>query len=304
MTLLEYRIFHAVIEQGSFVKAAGVMHMTPSAISHAISSMEESCGFSLFIRGRGGVTMTENAEALYPYIRQVLDADDAVRQNIGEFSDLQKGKVRIGAFDSVCIAWLPQIVREFREEYPGIAMEIYQGTYNDVITWIKNGTVDLGFLSTESTRDLSVRKLYRDRLYCIVPKGFHTRNPGYITPEEMRDQTFVAQGETVDADLRAFLAKYHFNVRASCQVVDDLSTMVLVESGFGISIIPALILERYHGEVDAYPIEPMEYREFGIASLNPQMMPPAVRQMEQFIENFAAKRRLEAPETNRGFLAE
>ena len=39
MTLLEYRIFHTVIEQGSFARAAQVLHLTPSAISHAVSSM-------------------------------------------------------------------------------------------------------------------------------------------------------------------------------------------------------------------------------------------------------------------------
>ena len=62
MTLLEYRIFHTVIEQGSFARAAQVLHLTPSAISHAVSSMEESCGFSLFVRGKGGVSLTRSGE--------------------------------------------------------------------------------------------------------------------------------------------------------------------------------------------------------------------------------------------------
>ena len=55
MTLLEYRIFHTVTQQGSFARAAQILHLTPSAISHAVSSMEESCGFSLFVRGKGGL---------------------------------------------------------------------------------------------------------------------------------------------------------------------------------------------------------------------------------------------------------
>ena len=78
MTLLEYRIFHTVIEQGSFARAAQVLHLTPSAISHAVSSMEEACGFALFVRGKGGVSLTRSGEALYPVIRQVLNADEAL----------------------------------------------------------------------------------------------------------------------------------------------------------------------------------------------------------------------------------
>ena len=299
MTLLEYRIFHTVTQQGSFARAAQILHLTPSAISHAVSSMEESCGFSLFVRGKGGVSLTRSGEALYPVIRQVLSADEALTQTVGELKGVQRGKVRIGAFNSVCVAWLPQLVAEYRVKYPGVEIEIDQGTYDDVIEWIKTGVVDLGFLSTESTRDLAVRPLYRDRLMCVAPRGFKTKTPGVIMPEEMRAETFVVQGDATDADVQAFLAKYRITVRATCRVVDDLSTIAMVESGFG--IMPSLTLERVHGDVETYAIEPMEYREFGIAVLNPQMMAPAVRQMAMFIESFARQKRREAQATNAGF---
>lgn len=291
MTLLEYRIFHTVTQQGSFARAAQILHLTPSAISHAVASMEEACGFALFVRGKGGVSLTQNGETLYPVIRQILNADEALSQTIGELNGVTRGTVRIGAFNSVCMTWLPHIVTTFKKKYPGVHIEIDQGTYDDVIEWIKTGKVDIGFLSTESTRALSVKPLYRDRLMCVVPKGFRTQNLGYITPEEMRGETFVVQGDETDADTQAFLSKYRFSIRTSCRVVDDLSTIAMVESGFGICILPSLILERAHGNVDAYPIEPAEYREFGIAVQNPEMLAPAVRQMMAHIEEYAGQRR-------------
>lgn len=301
MTLLEYRIFHTVIAQGSFARAAQVLHLTPSAISHAVSSMEEACGFALFVRGKGGVSLTRNGEALYPMIRQVLNADEALGQTIDELKGMQRGTVRIGAFNSVCMTWLPELVTGFKKKFPGVEIEINQGTYDDVIQWLKTGVVDIGFLSTHSARDLCVTPLYRDRMMCVVPKGFKTRNPGFITPEEMRQETFVIQGDATDADIQAFLAKYRLTVRASCRVNDDLSTIAMVESGFGICLLPGLILARAQGNVDAYPIEPMEYREFGIAVQNPQMMAPAVRQMAAHIAAFARDRRAENPQTNVDF---
>ena len=288
MTLLEYRIFHTVTQQGSFARAAQILHLTPSAISHAVASMEEACGFTLFVRGKGGVSLTRNGEALYPVIRQILSADEAIMQTIGELNGVTRGTVKIGAFNSVCMTWLPHIVTSYKKKYPGVHIEINQGTYDDVVQWLKTGAVDIGFLSMESARDLTVRPLYRDRLMCVVPKGFKTQNPGYITPEEMRGENFVVQGDETDADIQAFLSKYRFSVRASCRVVDDLSTIAMVESGFGICILPSLILERAHGDVDTYPIEPAEYREFGIAVQNPSMLAPAVRQMMAHIEEYAA----------------
>ncbi len=69
---VEYRIFHTVTQQGSFARAAQILHLTPSAISHAVSSMEESCGFfALCPRARAAFPFTRSGEAL-PVIRQVL----------------------------------------------------------------------------------------------------------------------------------------------------------------------------------------------------------------------------------------
>ncbi len=291
MTLLEYRIFHTVTQQGSFAAAAQALHLTPSAISHAVASMEQACGFQLFVRGRGGVSLTHTGEALYPFIRQVLSAEDGFCRAVDEIRGVERGRVRIGAFNSVCVSWLPHIAGEYRLLHPNVEIEIHQGTYSDVIGWVKGGEVDLGFLSTESTRELTVRPLYRDRLMCMTPRGYRTRSAGIITPDELRDEAFVVQGSAVDADIQAFFAKYQISVRTACRVTDDLSAFAMVESGFGVCILPGLVLEGYRGEAQVLPIEPMEYREFGIALPRQQTMAPAVGAMLQTIERFARRKR-------------
>ena len=291
MTLLEYRVFDTVTQQGSFAGAAQALHLTPSAVSHAIGAMEEACGFQLFVRGRGGVSLTHVGETLYPLIRQVLSADESITRAVDEIKGVQRGKVRIGAFNSVCVSWLPQIAEDYRRRYPGVDIEIHQGTYSDVIEWIKSGVVDLGFLSTQYTRELTIHPLYRDRLMCVTPGTYQPRNPGYITPEELRNETFVVQGSSVDADIQAFLAKYQISAHASCLVTDDLSTFAMVESGFGVCIMPSLVLEGYRGGAKVLPIEPMEYREFVVALPRTQTMAPAVAEMLETIERFAAEQR-------------
>lgn len=52
-----------------------------------------------------------------------------------------------------------------------IEMEIFQGTYDDVSYWIKNGVVDVGFLSVSSAGEIPIVPLYKDSLLCVVPKG-------------------------------------------------------------------------------------------------------------------------------------
>ena len=72
MTLLACQIFSTIAHEGSFARTAEQLHLTPSAISHAVSTMETECGFPLFTRTKSGVTMTAAAENLLPAIQRLL----------------------------------------------------------------------------------------------------------------------------------------------------------------------------------------------------------------------------------------
>lgn len=287
MTLLSYKIFKTVVEQKSLLKASDVMHLTPSAISHAISSMERELGFTLFIRSKSGVQLTSYGENLLPSIRAVLNSEEYLMQEISLFNGLQKGSVKIGTFNSVCTTWMPKIVESFTALYPNINIEIYQGTYDDIAYWIKSGVVDLGFLSTSSAGELSITPLYKDRLVCVVPKGFQPIHTGYITLDDIKGQFFVSQRDSCDADISIFFEKYGLKVRSNCYVVDDQSTIAMVESGFGICIMPELVMKKINYNVNIYPIEPSEYRIIGLSVLKKQVMSPAVAKMfEHIVEKY------------------
>ncbi len=279
MTLFSYEIFDAVARQGSFNKAAQQLHLTPSAISHAIAVMEEELGFALFNRGKSGVTMTSYGASLYPAIRAVLNSDEALKQSVARLNGLEKGKVKLGMFNSVCAYLLPDILRNFKESYPQIEVEVYQGTYDDVKEWLRNGTVDIGFLSDNSAEEFKLTPIMRDQLLCVVPQNWEKPADGVMTPENMREQSFVVQGDATDADVRNFLKKYKIETLRRCHVIDDMSNIAMVEAGVGIAILPKLVVKNCAAKVDIYPIEPAEYRVIGIAVPRANAMAPAVEQM-------------------------
>ena len=160
MTLFSYEIFDAVARQGSFNKAAQQLHLTPSAISHAIAVMEAELGFTLFNRGKNGVTMTSYGASLYPSIRAVLNSDEALQQSIARLNGLEKGKVKLGAFNSICSGLLPSILKGFMAHYPQIEVEVYQGTYDDVKEWLRTGQVDIAFLSNNCREEFVLTELF------------------------------------------------------------------------------------------------------------------------------------------------
>ena len=219
MTLLTYQVFKTIADVGSFHKAADILGLTPSAISHAISSMENELGFSVLTRSKAGVSLTNYGEQLLPYVNAVLNCDESLKQEIAELNGLKQGKVKIGVFSSVCTSWLPEILHSFKKKYTEIDIE------------------------------------------------------------EMKHHQFVTQRDSTDADIQNFLKENSLQVQSNYHVVDDLSTIALVEKGFGICLMPKLVMTDIPYKVDSYPTKPPASRIIGLAAMNPNFMAPAVRTM-------------------------
>ena len=196
MTLLACQIFSTIAHEGSFARTAEQLHLTPSAISHAVSTMETECGFPLFTRTKSGVTMTAAAENLLPAIQRLLASSESLDQSIAQINGMHKGVLRLGVFNSACVTWLPQLVPQFQLDFPGIDVQIYQGSYADICAWVKNGTAEIGFLSNSSALDLDFEPLYDDELVCIAPASYRPARPGCVSAEELRGQPFVSQLRT------------------------------------------------------------------------------------------------------------
>ena len=144
--------------------------------------------------------------------------------------------------------------------------------------------VDFGFLSTSSAGDLSIEPIYRDPLLCIVPKDFQKDDAAEsMSIEEMSRHRFVVQRESTDADIQNYLKENKLEVQTGYHVVDDLSTIAMVANGFGICIMPELVMNDIPYEVIRYRMEPDACRVIGIAALNPQFMAPAARTLYNHI---------------------
>ncbi len=291
MTLLACQIFFTIAHEGSFARTAEHLHLTPSAISHAVATMEAECGFPLFTRTKAGVTMTAAAEHLLPDIQRLLACSESLDQSIARINGMEKGVLRLAVFNSACVTWLPQLLPPFEAQFPGIELQVYQGSYSDIAAWLKNGTAELGLMSNSSAQDLDFEPMYHDPLVCIAPAGYRTRRPGVVTAEELRGQTFVSQRPDTDADIQSYLKKNDLRVNASCYVNDDESTIAMVSCGQGVAIMPQLILKRYQDGSEHFQVlklEPTASRSIGMDWLDKSGLSPAARQFWQRARDYAA----------------
>lgn len=114
MSLARYEVFNTVVELGSLTKAAEALNITQSAVSYSIANLEAEFGFPLLIRSRSGITLTSNGQRMLKSVRTVLHWDEKLKQEAASIKGLEVGTVRIGAFTSVCIQWLPRLLKNFK----------------------------------------------------------------------------------------------------------------------------------------------------------------------------------------------
>ncbi|MCP3413646.1 LysR family transcriptional regulator [Bradyrhizobium brasilense] len=288
MSLNAYEVFVAIAERGSFASAAHQLNLSPSAVSHALSSFEQELGFTLFGRNRSGARLTAGGEALLPTVREVLQCKDKLRQQAANLLGFEAGTVRIGALTCVSVAWLPKIVRSFAACHPKIVVSIEQGGCDDVAKWIMNSQVDLGFTIFPAPPELDATPLYADPLMCIAPSGFAPKGKAYITVPELADHNVVLQGQEHGREIEQVLAKHKISIRSGARAIDDAAILAIVESGLAISVMPQLALRSYKSAVQVFPIYPLESRIIVLASLGQERLAPAADAMHQHIQRVVA----------------
>lgn len=285
MDTFSYRVFLTIVKYNSFQKAAELHNVTPPAISHIVKQMEQEFGVTLFIRNRRGVTLTESGENVLNSIYNIVKKEDMLYQLISELNGLDRGHVRLGIFNSMC-KYLPDLIKSFGEKYPKITFEIYQGSYENIINWLKTGMVDIGFLSKTVNQNFPFYEIFSDPLMCIFKKGTQFDSDSEVCLDTVANAPFIMQRESCDADARCIMDKLNLDVRTVCHVVDDKTTIEMVKAGFGFAIMPLLTMYGFENEVKMLPIVPTEKRVIGACVRDINDLAPAVKKFLEFIQNY------------------
>lgn len=285
MDIFYYRVFLTIVKYNSFQKAAELHNVTPPAISHIVKQLEQAFGFSLFVRNRRGVVLTAAGESIKERIQDIVQQEDRLFQIVTHLNGMEQGHIKIGIFNSMC-AYLPDIIKQFQKIYPKITFEIFQGSYEDIIEWIKNGTIEIGFLSKTVNPGLPFYKIFSDPLVCILEKNSPFATDADIQLEDLSGYPFVMQRESCDADARRIMHKLNLDVQTTCHVVDDITTVEMVKAGFGFAIMPQLTMRGFEQEVCMRKIIPNEEREIGVTVKNERHLSPAVKMCLDFIMDY------------------
>ncbi len=282
--LIKYLAFVKTVEKGSFTRAAEDMGYAQSSISKMIADIESEWNVTLLERSKNGVCLTPSGEQLMPFIRRLINNQTELEEQISRINGLETGIVRVGAFSSVSINWLPNIFARLQKDYPGIEYEIFMGDYDEIENRIEEGRVDCGFLRLPTKPNFDTVFLHRDEYKVVLPKGHRLTEKDTVSPEELNGLPFLLLEHGGKTDVSDLLEKYRIRPDIRFTTWEDFAIMAMVEKGMGVSILPDMILRRIPYEIEIRPLSKPYYRNIGLAMKNREHITPAVRKFLEYLK--------------------
>jgi DNA-binding transcriptional LysR family regulator len=251
MNLRFLETFVWVARLKSFRLTAEKLFSTQASVSSRIAALEDELGTRLFLRDSKGVSLTPEGQRVLAYAEQMIDTLQALKRSIGDASKV-RGRVRVGAMDTVIHTWLSPFVSRLMERYPALEVELTADTARNLIEQLQKGYLDLIF-QTDEVRGDSVRnrEMARYPVQWVVPAGSLYDRP-YASLEELTREriiTFSKNSRPHQDILNMLHAGNIASPRISC--VNSLAAMTrLVGDGFGIGALPApLVRSELEGKL-------------------------------------------------------
>ena len=285
MDTQKYRAFVLAVDLGSFSAAAEELMFTPSGVSHMASAVEDEVGLTLLRRGRNGVALTSSGEQMMPMIRNLVRSEEAVKQQASAISGLASGSVTIGAYSSIASQWLPGIIKEFREKYPGISIRLLEGVRDEIEQWMADGRLDFCMFSYREDTDLEWIPLKDDPMYVAVSKSHPFADRSSVRPEDCAGQPFIMPGRDHDPDVVDLLKRFSVDVDIEYTTIENYSAISMVECGLGISIMNELITKGFRSDTVLVPFDPPQRINLGIGIRSMKAASPAARGLIRFIRD-------------------
>ncbi len=283
MNILKYLAFVTTVEYGSFTKASEILNYSQSGISRMIGDLEREWKLTLLERNRTGIKLTSDGSRLLPYAKSLCAEYQKLQMQVDDLHGVQSGIIRIGTFSSVATHWLPNIIKAFQKDYPGIDYELLLGDYTEIEEWITEGRVDCGFLRLPTKPDFETITLQQDRLMAILPDSHPLAALDKVPISSLCDEPFMLLEKGAKAEVSEVFERNGLRPRVHFTTWDDYAVMSMVESGLGISILPELILKRTPYRIAVKELDVPAYRTIGLALRDKKSASLAVKRFMEYL---------------------
>lgn len=273
LTLHRLRIFEAVVEHGSFNRAAHTLLLSQSAVSQHIQQLESGLQAQLFTRGPQGVVLTATGMELYQHSQRILQAVETATQAVLSQRDRVEQQLTISASSGIAVYVLPPIMRRFQGVQPDVTLSLVTNPTMSVLKGVAEGNYDIGLVAG-GCDDLDDRRVavtvLRHFAYQVVVHPEHRwAGQASVTAVSLAQEPFLNRQPNSRTRVwqEAQLAEHGIQVNTTTELDSPGTIKYALLSNMGVSILPEYTVAREveRGELWALKIE-------GVTLLRPLLL--------------------------------
>ena len=289
MDAKKLEILMTAVDLGSFSRASEVVGYTQSGLTHLVNSLVREIGFPLIVRSHNGISLTEQGRDLMPDIRQFLQANASLENRIQGIREKQTETIRIAAYASIAMFWMPEILYRFRRICPNVDVDLRMVDHAlEPFELLQDGKTDVIFASRQNYGTCEWTPLYHELLYAILPRDYPLKSPTEFPLKEFEGKEFLMPYGRFDIDVHAAFKREGVKANEQTVYVDDETVIRMVGKGLGISMMSELMIRGNTDDVLCIPVAPKSIRELGMGTEKGVELSESVRRLKECVVEYTS----------------
>ena len=277
------KVFCDLAETESFTQAARINGVSQSAVSQAISALENHFNARLIERSKKNFRLTTEGELVYSHSKEILQRYDAIHNRMQEIRHIISGEIRVATIYSIGLHELPRYVKRFMRDYPEVNVHVEYRRANQVYDDVLGNTVDVGLVAyPEHDARWAVIPLRKEPLALACHPKHPLAKLRSVTLKALSGQSFISFEPDMPTRkaLDQFLREQRVKVQHAMEF-DNIETVKrAVELNCGVAIVPEAALKQEVAQqtLAAVPLEGDYFRTLGAVYRSNKVLSPALKQ--------------------------
>ncbi|MGZ5848769.1 MAG: LysR substrate-binding domain-containing protein [Ramlibacter sp.] len=282
----QVRAFLALAEHRNFTRAARQCHLSQSAFSSVIRTLEEAISVRLFDRDTRKVELTPEGRLFQAGAARLLDDFRSALEDLGEHAARRRGRVALAALPSLAAGWLPPVLAAFRAQHPGIELDVADALSEGCVERVRGGLADFSLAAIRAgAPELRTDPFCSDRFHLVCRADHPLARRRRPALADLAGEPFIhlARSSSVRQHVEAAIRPAQMNTTME---VEQLSTVAgMVRAGLGVSVVPALALFHFeHRELATRPLNaPGLVRQIFVIRRNDRSLSIAAQALLDFL---------------------
>ncbi|MFO7769813.1 MAG: LysR family transcriptional regulator [Roseovarius gahaiensis] len=251
--LRHLRTIRAIQQAGGIARAADLLHITQSALSHQIKGLEDQAGVELFVRRSKPLKLSAAGQRLLRVAEKVLPEVEALEGEFGGLRQGSAGRMHIAIECHACFDWLFPVLEQFRKAWPEVDVDIRPGLAFDALPALRKEEVDLVVSSDpEDLPGIQFKPLFDYEPVFVASSQHPLAQKPFVEAEDFRGETLISY--PVDRSrldvFTELLTPAKVEPRSIRQVELTAVILLLVASNRGVAVLPDWVVREVRTSSD------------------------------------------------------